>query len=343
MLGGSGGGGGSSTGNARVLGMYFFHPDHLGSITMISDGNGNVLAGGERGGKSHITYKPYGEIFRTDSYGPDITKFKYTGQEEDQESGLYYYKARYYDAGLARFVSNDGMVFPDKEQWMNRMMYVEGNPVAFVDPGGNKLGKSFLYAIGMYAFIKDNNTLNDQQKLLWIYQAFLKGKSLDRKSLQNHQRWDISKGLDNIKKINFENFALLSVAMVPGGGFLSAFFKKTRDGQRKAKKQARKDYYYDTINTINCGPGGRLEGNTACVAIMNNYYERYKYAFTLESYMYHLALTSSAVPCGLGGSVGVNSGYRYGAWAGFVNTVIDIIRGFKVKSDDDSNGCISNI
>ncbi|TGK86869.1 hypothetical protein EHQ24_04520 [Leptospira noumeaensis] len=135
--GGSGGGGGSSTGNARVSGMYFFHPDHLGSITMITDGNGNVLAGGERGGKSHITYKPYGEILRTDSYGPDITKFKYTGQEEDQESGLYYYKARYYDAALGRFTSNDGMVFPDKEQGMNRMMYVEGNPIAFLDSTGN--------------------------------------------------------------------------------------------------------------------------------------------------------------------------------------------------------------
>ncbi|TGM42022.1 RHS repeat-associated core domain-containing protein, partial [Leptospira biflexa] len=59
---GQGGGTGSNTsGNARVSGMYFFHPDHLGSITMITDGNGNVLAGGERGGKSHITYKPYGE------------------------------------------------------------------------------------------------------------------------------------------------------------------------------------------------------------------------------------------------------------------------------------------
>ncbi|TGK97097.1 RHS repeat-associated core domain-containing protein [Leptospira brenneri] len=135
--GGSGGGGGTSTGNARVSGMYFFHPDHLGSITMITDGNGNVLAGGERGGKSHITYKPYGEILRTDSYGPDITKFKYTGQEEDQESGLYYYKARYYDASLGRFASNDGMVFPDKEQGMNRMMYVEGNPIAWRDQTGN--------------------------------------------------------------------------------------------------------------------------------------------------------------------------------------------------------------
>ncbi|WP_342353384.1 RHS repeat-associated core domain-containing protein [Leptospira vanthielii] len=129
--------------------MYFFHPDHLGSITMITDGHGNVLAGGERGGKSHITYKPYGEIFRTDSYGPDITKFKYTGQEEDQESGLYYYKARYYDASLGRFVSNDGQVFPDKEQGMNRMMYVEGNPLKWADRSGNR--KDFSLYGGLIA------------------------------------------------------------------------------------------------------------------------------------------------------------------------------------------------
>ncbi|WP_244279860.1 RHS repeat-associated core domain-containing protein [Leptospira brenneri] len=144
---GGSGGGGSSSGNARVSGMFFFHPDHLGSITMITDGNGNVLAGGERGGKSHITYKPYGEILRTDSYGPDITKFKYTGQEEDQESGLYYYKARYYDASLGRFASNDGMVFPDKEQGMNRMMYVEGNPIAWRDQTGNRISTPLAWGL----------------------------------------------------------------------------------------------------------------------------------------------------------------------------------------------------
>ncbi|TGM56890.1 RHS repeat-associated core domain-containing protein [Leptospira vanthielii] len=141
---GGSGGGGTSTGNARVEGMYFFHPDHLGSITMITDGHGNVLAGGERGGKSHITYKPYGEIFRTDSYGPDITKFKYTGQEEDQESGLYYYKARYYDASLGRFVSNDGVTMPSSMQGLNRMMYVDGNPISFRDRTGNSRANNFL-------------------------------------------------------------------------------------------------------------------------------------------------------------------------------------------------------
>jgi hypothetical protein len=86
-----------------VAGLFFIHPDHLGSTTMITDGYGNPVSGGEYGGKSHISYKPYGEILRTDSGGPDITKFKYTGQIEDKETGLMYYKARYYDPMLARF------------------------------------------------------------------------------------------------------------------------------------------------------------------------------------------------------------------------------------------------
>ncbi len=207
MLGGSGGGGGSSTGNARVSGMYFFHPDHLGSITMITDGNGNVLAGGERGGKSHITYKPYGEIFRTDSYGPDITKFKYTGQEEDQESGLYYYKARYYDAGLARFVSNDGMVFPEKEQGMNRMMYVEGNPVAFVDPGGNNkyihmfnrivghaMGKDFGDKGGSFSSNKIWRGINDYKMYNKLFGKFDKwyGRVIGRNKYTNTANYHLN-------------------------------------------------------------------------------------------------------------------------------------------------------
>jgi RHS repeat-associated protein len=111
-FGGGSGSGASSVISSRITGMYFLHPDHLGSITMITDGRGNAIAGGERGGKSHISYKPYGDIHRTDSFGPDISKFKYTGQEEDRESGLMYYKARYYDSRIGRFLQQDSMANP---------------------------------------------------------------------------------------------------------------------------------------------------------------------------------------------------------------------------------------
>jgi RHS repeat-associated protein len=134
-----------------------------------ADGRGNVLAGGERGGKSHITYKPYGEILRTDSYGPDISKYKYTGQEEDRESGLMYYKARYYDAKIGRFLQHDSMAFPNQVQGMNRMMYVEGNPVGYRDPSGNNKLIDFMSAVV--------STLNQPlSNELLVYATFATGK-----------------------------------------------------------------------------------------------------------------------------------------------------------------------
>ncbi|MCP5510775.1 MAG: VCBS repeat-containing protein [Leptospiraceae bacterium] len=135
--GGSGSGQGSlSNGVVPVNGMYFLHPDHLGSISMITDGHGNVVSGGTFGGKSNIVYKPYGEIDREKSSGPDITRFKYTGQEEDKETGLYYYKARYYDPMLGRFLQADSISDGNNIFGQNLYMYVNGNPMKYRDTSG---------------------------------------------------------------------------------------------------------------------------------------------------------------------------------------------------------------
>ncbi|WCL48104.1 RHS repeat-associated core domain-containing protein [Leptospira sp. GIMC2001] len=175
--GGSSGVGGQNT--ARIPGMFFLHPDHLGSITMVTDGMGNVLAGGEMGGKSHISYRPYGEILRTDSYGPDVSKYKYTGQEEDRESGLMYYKARYYDPAMGRFIQADSMAFPGKIQGMNRMMYVEGNPVRYGDKSGNKISNSWAYAAISYIVAKQGGE-SDQNAMMWAAAAYGVGRGKDK-------------------------------------------------------------------------------------------------------------------------------------------------------------------
>ena len=78
--------------------------------------------------------RPHGQNFRC----------KYTGQEEDADTGLYYYKARYYDAALGRFIQPDSMGFPDQDAGMNRYMYVRGNPVGNIDPTGN-----YIYSLGI--------------------------------------------------------------------------------------------------------------------------------------------------------------------------------------------------
>ena len=122
---------------------------------MITDGRGNVIAGGNNGGKSHISYKPYGDIHRTDSSGPDITRFKYTGQEEDRESGLLYYKARYYDPMIGRFLQADSIVMPQSSFGMNRYMYVEGNPVRWSDRSGHIPSKTWITMAANYYIAKE--------------------------------------------------------------------------------------------------------------------------------------------------------------------------------------------
>lgn len=130
-------------------GFLFLHPDHLGSITMATDGSGNRIAGGAQAGASHISYEPYGKINRADSFGPDIFKFKYTGQEEDKETGLYYFKARYYDPIIGRFLQADSVTDGNRPMGMDSYMYTEGNPLRYVDPSGNSMLSEWLKKNGL--------------------------------------------------------------------------------------------------------------------------------------------------------------------------------------------------
>ncbi|TGK07947.1 hypothetical protein EHO59_07590 [Leptospira semungkisensis] len=121
---------------APVDGAYFYGLDHLGSTTMLTDGVGNQVAGPGQSGVSFVSYKPYGEINFKESTGPDIFRYKYTGEILDSETGLYYYKSRYYDAFLGRFAEADNR-FDSGINGLNRYMYVGGNPLNRVDPNGH--------------------------------------------------------------------------------------------------------------------------------------------------------------------------------------------------------------
>jgi RHS repeat-associated protein len=85
---------------------------------------------------------------------------KDTAQEEDPETSLMYYGARYYDPGIGRFITADSVVGADGNMGFNRYMYVAGNPVMYNDPSGHILLETILVlmvigaiagAIGAYA------------------------------------------------------------------------------------------------------------------------------------------------------------------------------------------------
>ena len=109
--------------------FYYYHPDHLGSSQLMTDRDGDVV--------QQYGYSPFGrENYRNNTYAFSVSN-RYTGQQLDEDTGLYYYGARYYDPELARFIQADSTI-PDPEfsQAYNRYAYVYNNPLVFSDPTG---------------------------------------------------------------------------------------------------------------------------------------------------------------------------------------------------------------
>jgi RHS repeat-associated protein len=107
--------------------VHYYHGDHLGGS--------NVITGVGSTKEKELFYYPYGVTWIT--IGSLDLKYKFTGQEEDQETGLYYFGARYYDPVIGRFISADSIIqdFSDPQAF-NRYSYARNNPLFYVDPDG---------------------------------------------------------------------------------------------------------------------------------------------------------------------------------------------------------------
>ena len=107
---------------------YFYHSDHLGSSSIITDQAAQQV--------QYLEYMPFGQV-QVDT-GTEVTDYKFTGKELDASTGLYYYGARYYDAEIGRFTQPDSIVqAPYDPQTLNRYTYCRNNPVKYVDPSGH--------------------------------------------------------------------------------------------------------------------------------------------------------------------------------------------------------------
>ena len=143
------------TAHEEMYKQYYYHSDHLGSASMISDWEGKEY--------QRIEYTPYGETWveKTNNSGSEFLPYKFTGKEVDQETGLYYYGARYLDPKYSMWISTD----PALGEYISEMgkgnakdsgslpgmggvynhinfhlyHYAGNNPVRFVDPDGRAL------------------------------------------------------------------------------------------------------------------------------------------------------------------------------------------------------------
>jgi len=115
--------------------FYYLH-DNLGSIDAVIDEDGNVV--------ERRDYLPYGEERLNAGESDEV--YGYTGKEEDDETGLYYYGARYYDPTIGRFTQIDPLVLGETEkpladvlnnpQESNGYSYTLNNPLKYIDPSG---------------------------------------------------------------------------------------------------------------------------------------------------------------------------------------------------------------
>jgi RHS repeat-associated protein len=99
----------------------YFLQDHLGSTTGLTNSSGSLV--------ESASYDAFGN-----ASGNLSTRYSYTGREYDSFTGLYYYRARFYDAKLGRFISEDPIGFKGKN--VNLFGYVRNNPINKNDPLG---------------------------------------------------------------------------------------------------------------------------------------------------------------------------------------------------------------
>jgi RHS repeat-associated protein len=103
----------------------WFLADNQGTVRDIVDSNGTVI--------DHINYDSFGKVQSQSNAGYDL-RFGYTGREQDGETGLNYYRARYYDAGVGRFISEDPLGFDAGDGNLTR--YVGNEPLLNIDNSG---------------------------------------------------------------------------------------------------------------------------------------------------------------------------------------------------------------
>ena len=102
---------------------FFYHSDHLGSTSYITDEHANIT--------QYDAYLPYGELLVDEHSSSEDLPYKFNGKQFDEETGLYYYGARYMNPMSSIWYGVDRLA--EKYSQLSSFSYCAGNPIKYVD------------------------------------------------------------------------------------------------------------------------------------------------------------------------------------------------------------------
>ena len=107
---------------------FFYHSDHLGSTSYITDDHANIT--------QYDAYLPYGELLVDEHSSSEDLPYKFNGKQFDEETGLYYYGARYMDPKISMWLGVDPLM--EKYPNVTGYCYTMDNLIKFIDPNGKE-------------------------------------------------------------------------------------------------------------------------------------------------------------------------------------------------------------
>ena len=109
---------------------FFYHSDHLGSTSYITDDHANIT--------QYDAYLPYGELLVDEHSSSEDLPYKFNGKQFDEETGLYYYGARYLNPMTNLWYGVDPLA--EKYPNISSYCYTINNPIRYIDIKGTEVG-----------------------------------------------------------------------------------------------------------------------------------------------------------------------------------------------------------
>ena len=174
--------------------QFYYHPDHLGSSSYITNLDGEV--------SQHIEYVPFGEVFIEERNNTWNTPYLFNAKEFDEETGMYYYGARYYEPRLSLWVSTDPL--GETAPHITVYCYTANNPTILIDPDGKAWKPTKNEETGQntgYEWINPAKSYDSKGKLLpGLYEQaiFFSNQGKNGKTFNSKNRFNMGSSIATV-------------------------------------------------------------------------------------------------------------------------------------------------